>query len=269
MPLAMAFTLARTITRTGCRSGSSLSRGRYVYKEASSLDRRHRWQQQPRLPQFRSASFIASAPSATGVFMSAMENVDEDVLVSANRGDDIDRVWNLAALRKEVSRQAVRCHKKVGKAKQRSQMAQQELERLTSSDDVSLEELEASPNVAELAIQADELQCRLKQLNQLEVFLQDIKGKSVVLPEHIAVLAIELEINDHPPTPNERGSKKEKGPKKMESFRLPYRRFYTENKTEIRVSGWVVLDSVHQYFVFKNKARFKEYSTGPCLTLLT
>jgi hypothetical protein len=170
--------------------------------------------------------------------MSAMDEAEDDATTTSPKNGTshlLERTWNLSSLRKEVSRQSVRCHKKVGKANQRLQLAQQEVDRLTSSD-VTLDELEACPNVKELAAQADELQQRLKKLNQLEVLLQDIKGGSVVLPEFIASLAVELDVDDLAPSPTERGPKKEKGPRKMNSFRLPYRRYYTENKTEIRVS---------------------------------
>lgn len=62
------------------------------------------------------------------------------------------------------------------------------------------------------------------------------------MPERIAELAISLEVKDEPPQRQPRGPKKEKGPKIMNAFRLPYRRFYTMNKTEIRV-GKQALDN--------------------------
>lgn len=148
---------------------------------------------------------------------------------------DLERTWNLGGLRKEVARLTVRCHKKTGKANQRLQKAQEEVERLTGSEDVTMEELEKCPNMDELESQVEELRARLAQLNQLEVLLADIKGKNAVLPEHIAELAFSLEVDDAPPQRQERGAKKQKGPRNMTSFRLPYRRFYTVNKTEIRV----------------------------------
>jgi hypothetical protein len=188
--------------------------------------------------------------------MSAMEDVDEGTYVPTedeSGSSNLGRVWNLAGLRKEVSRQTVRFHKKVGKANQRLDMAQREVDRLTTLSDrvPSVEELEACPNVEELAAQADDVKNRLKQLNRLEVMLQDMKGKSIVLPEHIALLAIELGVKDQPPPATERGTKKEKGPRKMDSFRLPYRRYYTENKTEIRVSVRVVFESLDQSLILK------------------
>mmetsp|Transcript_11183 Transcript_11183/g.32291 ORF Transcript_11183/g.32291 Transcript_11183/m.32291 type:complete len:401 (+) Transcript_11183:163-1365(+) len=148
---------------------------------------------------------------------------------------DLDRTWNLGGLRKEVSRLTVRCHKKTGKANDRLRKAREEVERLTGSDDVTMEELEKCPNLDELEADVEGLKTRLTQLNQLEVLLADVKGKKVVLPEHIAKLALSLEVNDEPPKRSERGPKKKKGPRVMNSSRLPYRRFYTVNKTEIRV----------------------------------
>ena len=146
--------------------------------------------------------------------------------------------WNVPSLKKETTRLTVRCHKKIGKASQRLRKAQEQVERLTSSPDVTMEELEKCPNIDELEADLSNLQQRLKKLNKLEVLLLDVKGskKSVILPEHVASLAIELEVSDEGPVRKERAPKKNKGPKKMQAFRLPYRRFYTVNKTEIRVS---------------------------------
>jgi hypothetical protein len=169
--------------------------------------------------------------------MSAVEEDDVTVTVTAPDAKSVDSMWNLNGLKKEVSRLTVRCHKKVGKAHQRLQTATKEVERLTSSgpDDVTLEELEQCPNLEGLEADVQELQNRLTQLNQLEVLLQDFKGKKILLPEHIAALALELQVQDEPPQQAERPAKKEKGPRNMNSFRLPYRRYYTANKTEIRV----------------------------------
>mmetsp|Transcript_7572 Transcript_7572/g.16354 ORF Transcript_7572/g.16354 Transcript_7572/m.16354 type:complete len:294 (+) Transcript_7572:219-1100(+) len=168
-----------------------------------------------------------------GLFLSAMVEEEEEEVVDMVM--DIDRIWNIGGLRKEAARLTVRCHKKTGKANQRLQKAQEEVDRLTGSDDVTMEELEKCPNLDELEAQVEALRTRLTQLNQLEVLLADIKGKKAVLPEHVLKLATSLEVNDEPPTRPARGPKKQKGPRNMNAFRLPYRRFYTVNKTEIRV----------------------------------
>lgn len=148
----------------------------------------------------------------------------------------IDSPWNVGGLRKEITRLTMRAHKKVAKANQRLTKATAEVERLTSDPDVSTEELETCPNLEELQTELTEIQDRLKKLNQLEVLLVDVKGNNVVLLKHVAELALELEVNDEPQKRPARPAKQEKGPRKMESFRVPYRRFYSENKTEIRVS---------------------------------
>eukprot|EP00534_Pseudo-nitzschia_fraudulenta_P001144 CAMPEP_0201126052 /NCGR_PEP_ID=MMETSP0850-20130426/24409_1 /ASSEMBLY_ACC=CAM_ASM_000622 /TAXON_ID=183588 /ORGANISM="Pseudo-nitzschia fraudulenta, Strain WWA7" /LENGTH=292 /DNA_ID=CAMNT_0047394305 /DNA_START=398 /DNA_END=1276 /DNA_ORIENTATION=+ len=174
------------------------------------------------------ATTIKGSFAKRGLFMSAVEENEEQTL-------DIGRTWDLGGLRKEVSRLTVRCHKKTGKANERLRKAREEVDRLTGSDDVSMEELEKCPNLDELEGQVEELRARLTQLNQLEVLLADIKGKKAVLPERVAKLVISLEANDSPPQRPARGPKKQKGPRVMNAFRLPYRRFYTVNKTEIRV----------------------------------
>lgn len=181
--------------------------------------------------------FSAGRNSFTAQFFSATTD-DNDAIT------DIDRTWNLSGLQKEVVRQTVRCHKKIGKARQRLDKANQEVERLTSDPNVSLKELEQCPNVEALEAELQELQDRLKDLNKLEVLLVDVKakGKTVVLPDHVAELAIRLEVQDETPDRTAvKATKKEKGPRNMESFRLPYRRYYTKNKTEIRVRVVVLL----------------------------
>jgi hypothetical protein len=165
-----------------------------------------------------------------------MSSVDEETSTTTTSDKTIESQWNVGGLRKEVTRLTMRAHKKIGKANQRLTKATVEVERLTSDPDVSMEELETCPNLEELQAELTETQDRLKNLNQLEVLLVDVKGKSVVLPEHVAELALQLEVNDEPQKRAARPVKQEKGPRKMESFRLPYRRFYSENKTEIRVS---------------------------------
>lgn len=158
--------------------------------------------------------------------------------IASDLSHDLERTWNIGGLKKEVSRLTVRAHKKIGKASERLHKANQEVERLTSDPDVSLEELEQCPNVDELEQDLQELQTRLQGLNKLEVLIADIAGKKkdVVLPPHVAQLAFDLEIQDQPPLPNNVNRvKKEKGPRNMKSFRVPYRRYFTENKTEIRV----------------------------------
>jgi hypothetical protein len=179
------------------------------------------------------SEYYKGTTSTTSVFMSATEDTPLT--------KTFESTWNLGGLKKEVSRLTVRCHKKIGKANQRLQKANDEVGRLTSDPNVSTEELEACPNIEGLEADLEELRERLTKLNQLEVSMQDIKGKKALLPEHVAELALELQVDDEPPTRKAKPTKKEKGPKNMEAFRLPYRRFYTNNKTEIRVRYRLVI----------------------------
>jgi hypothetical protein len=180
-----------------------------------------------------------SRSSTTSVFMSAMEEEDSEDENDTEQ-KTITSTWNVAGLKKEVTRLSLRSHKKISKASQRLTKAKEEVDRLVNSPDVTMEELEQCPsNVEELERDLIDWQTRLKQLNQLEVLLYDVKGgKPTVLPETTAQLALALKVNDEAPkreATDVSTKKKEKGPRLMTSFRLPYRRYYTENKTEIRV----------------------------------
>lgn len=158
------------------------------------------------------------------------------LFTSVGESDDTtERKWNLNGLQKETSRLVVRCHKKVGKAMQRVTKANTEIDRLTSDPTLSLEGLEKCPNIEELQADLEALQARLLNLNRLEVQLAEMTGKNVELPQHVAELVLSLEVNDEPPMRESKVNKKQKGPRNMTSFRLPYRRYYTSNKTEIRV----------------------------------
>jgi len=179
-------------------------------------------------------------PSKRTLFLSAVDNADIDDTTNTM---DTHRTWNISGLKKEIARLTLRCHKKIGKANQRFQKANSELERLTSDPDVTLEELERCPNVEQIETELESLRERLVGLNRLDVLLEDeFKGKKktknkdgVILPDHIVAIVEQLDIADAPPQRPQRGPKKEKGPTKMVAFRLPYRRFYTRNNTEIRV----------------------------------
>lgn len=173
--------------------------------------------------------FYDSQRHSTGIFMSTDDD-DES-------SNTVESTWNLIGLKKEVSRLTVRCHKKIGKANQRLEKANAEVERLTGDPNITLEELEKCPNVEIIQEDLNALRERLTGLNQLEVSIADMKGKNAVLPEHVAQLAIDLDVKDEAPARQARPPKKEKGPKSMKSFRLPYRRYYTVKKTEIRVGG--------------------------------
>jgi predicted ribosome quality control (RQC) complex YloA/Tae2 family protein len=134
-------------------------------------------------------------------------------------------------------RLVLRTHKKLGKANQRLSKAQKMVDQLTGDESASLEDLEECPDIDTLEFELTELQSRLRQLNALEEGLQSIKAKKEdkVLPEEMASLAVALCVDDQPPTKIPRGVTKPKGPRVSESFRLPYRRFYSFGGVEIRV----------------------------------
>jgi hypothetical protein len=163
-----------------------------------------------------------------GLFMTT---VDEDV---AETTKTLESTWNVSGLKKEVQRVLLRTHKKVGKAVQRVQKAQEEVDRLTSSD-ASLQELEACPDLDMLQVELSDLQKRLDQLNQLESLLKAEKGGTRVLSPETAGLALDLGVDDSPPVVEPRGPKKPKGPRERESSRLPYRRYFSFGNVEIRV----------------------------------
>ena len=156
----------------------------------------------------------------------------------------VSSTWNIPGLKAEVNRQILRSHKKISKVASRVQNAQTTIQYLRSHDNVTQEELEACPNVLVYENELKELQERLEKLNQLDRELQIYKNHSQeTLPQSLVNLAIELECRDEPPSRSMRGqTKKEKGPKAHEvKRRKPYKRYYTVNKTEIRVRNESVI----------------------------
>lgn len=182
-------------------------------------------------PNQRQQRQLAERHFSSALFMSS---VDEDEAVDTT-SKTIDSTWNLPGLKKEVQRAVARSHKKVGKATQRFKQAQEVVEQLATDPNASLQDLENCPNVEAMEMDLNELKERLQGLNQLEQALGAVKGKSgVVLPPDVAQLALDLGVDDQPPARPERGPPKKKGPRRM-GARLPYRRYYTVNKVEIRV----------------------------------
>ncbi|CAB9503141.1 Domain of unknown function (DUF814) [Seminavis robusta] len=150
----------------------------------------------------------------------------------------VDSEWDIKGLKQEVSRHILRSHKKIGKASTKIQKAQELVEKLTADENATLEQLEACPNLDALELELQELQARLRGLNQLDEELAAVGGpKKQILPQEIAQSALDLGVNDQPPARQPRGPRKVKGPrtKNPPKTRLPYRRFYTQDKTEIRV----------------------------------
>ena len=175
-----------------------------------------------------------------GKFQSSYRNLR--MTVSAEEEEDrgvraIDSTWNMAGLKKEVRRQLMRCHKKVGKAQERLAKSRALVEELTTDPNAALEDLEQCPNLDALELEVKDLKERLEKLNTLEALLVETKGirGNSALPKDTAELALELEVDDKPPKRPERGPRKQKGPRSSDPSRLPYRRYYSFDNIEIRV----------------------------------
>jgi len=165
-----------------------------------------------------------------------MTTIDEDEVLPESSNKSIESTWNIPGLKKEVARLVMRTHKKVGKASTKLAKAKETVEDLTTNPSATLDELEKCPNVDAIELEQIELRERLKKLNELEDMLQKVKNKkSATLMEPVASLVLELGVNDELPPKQQRGPGKKKGPRVMESIRLPYRKYYTVDKTEIRV----------------------------------
>lgn len=162
------------------------------------------------------------------MFMSAG---DEDE-VENDGAKTLQSLWHVPGLKKEVQRVILRCHKKIGKASDRLLRAQQD--NPPGSVNGGSEE---SPDLELLEMELRELQARLRHLNLLEEKLQPIKKKDAVLPEDVAILAMDLGLDDQPPPRPARGPPKPKGPRggSTNGPRKPYRCYYAADGTEIRV----------------------------------
>lgn len=149
----------------------------------------------------------------------------------------LESEWDLKGLKQEISRVTLRAHKKVGKASTKLRKAQELVDKLTADENATLEQLEACPNVDAIELELSEMQTRLQNLNQLTELLLPLKKSKMVLPPETAQLALDLGLKDAPPQRQPRGPTKQKGPRQKNppKTRLPYRRFYTLDKTEIRV----------------------------------
>lgn len=163
-----------------------------------------------------------------------MTTVDEDEAVDTiAKGPD--STWDIACLKKEVSRLTLRSLKKLGKANTKLTQAREVVERLMTDPSTTLENLEQCPNIEAVELELRELQERHQKLIQLEGLLHSEKKRSGLLPVQVVDLAVELGVSDEPPRPPQRGPGKQKGPRESTSKRLPYRRYFCIDKTEIRV----------------------------------
>ena len=173
---------------------------------------------------------------------------DDTRLMMSSEVDEktLESTWNVPELKKEAGRLTLKCHKKIGQASTRLSKANETVEELRTKPDVTQKELEACPDIKTLETDLAEWKERLAKLNQLEEKLQSVKGKSAVLPEDIASIALGLGVNDAPPIRPAR-QPKQKGPR-VEAPRMPYFRYYSKNKTEIRVSEMCIVYIVWRYF---------------------
>ncbi len=176
---------------------------------------------------------------------------------------------DLPQIKKGITRLLLRTHKKIGKVSARMDAARQE----QSYSELSIEELEQELN---------ELQSRLQRLNWLEdqwnnvptlkkmTSLTSWQELMALLPENdtgrkIVQYIRELEIDDNEVARNKRieedvknkQSKKEMSLQRQqqqktqrEGGRLPYRRYFSENQTEIRVSsGFYHMTEIYDCFI--------------------
>jgi hypothetical protein len=149
----------------------------------------------------------------------------------------IDCTWNISGLKQEVMRLNLRCHKKIGKASLRLQQAKDTVHTLMNNSNATLEQLEHCPDVESIEMELLQLQTRLKGLITLEEALAKMKNKNnAVLPPELSTLALALGVNDEPPARQARpaAAAKPKGPSGA-TPRKPYKRYYSQDKTEIRV----------------------------------
>ncbi|KAL7444480.1 hypothetical protein ACHAXH_008928 [Discostella pseudostelligera] len=182
---------------------------------------------------------------------------------------------NIPLLKKEIIRLTLRTHKKIDKASTRIRGAEEQYNKLrlaidaNSSDDgvdeKLMQQLEQAPNVEQYKQELKELQDRLQKLNWLEVQfnIPPLKSKKELSYDELEKLVpneggqiiqyiLDLEISDDYESQkqkkiemdaNYRRAKKEKSMQLKEQNsqqpkqggRLPYRRYYSEQHTEIRV----------------------------------
>jgi NFACT protein RNA binding domain len=189
--------------------------------------------------------------TATRIYSTSSSSSSSTTATGANQQDAsttstaLERQWNVTGLKKEVGRLIQRSHKKIGKASERLRKTQEEEQLLDKNDnepaaaaasfkDNKLDDF-SNLSAEEQYEELEALRARLQDLNKLESALASYKQKSnAVLPEDIATLAIALDVDDTPPARPDRGPPKPKGPR-VSGPRLPYRRFYSQQKTEIRV----------------------------------
>ena len=179
--------------------------------------------------------------------------------------------FDIPLLRKETMRLALRAHKKIEKASARIRGAEEQYNKLRAAIDASpsdkfderlLQQMEQAPNVEQYKKEMSELQHRLRELNWLEEQFNKppLKSKKQLTIDEMAKLTpegarvvqyvLELDIDDDESLRlkkievdvNNKRAKAEKAVTMKEENnqqhggRLPYRRYYSQQRTEIRVS---------------------------------
>jgi len=152
----------------------------------------------------------------------------------------VESEFNIPGLRKETERLILRCHKKIGKANERYNKSVRIMEELLTKEDATDEELNACPNVDALEEDLEVLRGRLKKLRTVEEAIASTnenipKKGSIVLPDDLAALVVELEINDAPPERKPSFRKRKKNNNGDGGPRKPYRRYFSKDNVEIRV----------------------------------
>ena len=187
-----------------------------------------------RLPQTVQCRTVFTLPTRppSCVMMTA---VDEDEAVDAiTKGPDSP--WDIASLKKEVSRLTLRSIKKLGKANTKLLQARQVAERLMADQNATVDELDQCPNIEAVELELRELRERHEKLTQLDGLLHGEKKRTGHLSMPIFELVEDVGVSDEPPPRPQRGPGKQKGPRESTAKRLPYRRYFCVDKTEIRVS---------------------------------
>mmetsp|Transcript_4033 Transcript_4033/g.5299 ORF Transcript_4033/g.5299 Transcript_4033/m.5299 type:complete len:391 (-) Transcript_4033:160-1332(-) len=183
----------------------------------------------------RSRRFSKDYSASSASTLLFMASIEEDEAMDSVKS--LESEWDIGGLKKEVNKLLMRCHKKASKARERLNNGKALAEELATDPIATLDDLDKCPNVTALEFDTKALTERLVKLSELEVKLAEMKKKkgTIVLPGETAQLALDLGVDDKPPTQQPRGPTKKKGPKISESSRLPYRRYYSFDNIEIRV----------------------------------
>ena len=211
-------------------------------------------------------STTATIPSSfTQLFMSSD---DDDTTIPTRTS------FNIPIIKKETVRLQLRTHKKIGKVSTRIRSAEEQYDKLRAAIDASesssvseeeedklLQQLEQAPDIQTFKDDLKDLQDRLQKLNWLEEQFNKapLKSKKQLSVDELEELftegaqvvqyIIELDISDDESrklknieqNAKNRRAKKQKDAmnkeqsKQVQGGRLPYRRYYSESQTEIRV----------------------------------